>query len=100
MHFPVITTHTIILNLLGTTIVVYTIYIPFALMTEFVSIIIYTYAFGLLHYFSTQVVASFGQPPLVVRIRIDSGYGVVSVSDSQKIQCTTCKHKKHRTNSL
>ena len=43
---------------------------------------------------STQVVASFGQPP-VVSIRIDSGYGVVSVSDSQKIQCTTCKHKKH-----
>ena len=41
-----------------------------------------------------QVVASFGQPP-VVCIRTDSGYGVVSVSDSQKIQCTTCKHKKH-----
>ena len=41
-----------------------------------------------------QVVASFGQPP-VVCIRTDSGYGVVSASDSQKIQCTTCKHKKH-----
>ena len=41
-----------------------------------------------------QVVASFGWPP-VVCIRADSGYGVVSVSDSQKIRCTTCKHKKH-----
>ena len=41
-----------------------------------------------------QVVASFGQPP-VVCIRTDSGYGVVSISDSHKIQCTTCKHKKH-----
>ena len=54
----------------------------FALCTQFSSFII-------------QAVASFCQPP-VVCIRTDSGYGVVvSVSDSQKILCTTCKHKKH-----
>ena len=52
------------------------------------------YASNFYSSFIMQVVASFGQPP-VVCIRTDSGYGVVSVSDSQKVQCTTCKHKKH-----
>ena len=50
--------------------------------------------FVLFNIYIIQAVASFGQPP-VVCIRTDSGYGVVSASDSQKILCTTCKHKKH-----
>ena len=49
--------------------------------------------------FIIQAVASFGQPP-VVCIRTESGYGVVSVSDSHKILCATCKHKKHHCNHV